>query len=537
MTISTTATSVTYTGNGGTTTWSYTFPIPALTDLVVQVTQISTGTTSTIASNLYTATGIGLASGGNVTYPLSGTPLSTDYRITISRVVPYVQSTDLTNQSALYADVIEAALDYLTMQTQQLAQSSETTMGLVADSYWDADGFPVSNLGAPVASSDAVRLTDLQTAQIAAGNVPAPGGSYSGKFLKALSSTTFGWTLPVAADISDSTSVGRSVLTAVDAAAARTAIGAASSAGTGTLVFIQGYSNTPPVSPSTNDKWAVAVAGTGAWSGHNTTVATWGGSSWTFATPDSGSTYVDQNTGRKFYYVSSAWLPDPADPAGRLIIGLSNVTPAGCILADGTAQSRTISLLLFQALVRSATITVTIASPGVVTWTAHALRVNDPVIFTTTGALPTGITAGTTYYVRTVVNANSFQISASAGGSVINTSGSQSGVHTGTSAPWGLGDGSTTFGIPNLGGYFIRGLDNSAGVDSNRVLGVSQADAFKDHTHTLGASSSASAVGAGANTAIWYTGSGRITGSPSSPNNGGTETRPKNQALVYYIRY
>lgn len=537
MTITTTATSVTYTGNGGTTTWSYSFPIPALTDLVVTVTQISTGTSNVISGTLYSATGVGGSSGGVVTYPLSGTPLSTDYRITIAREVPYIQDTDLTNQSALYADVIETALDYLTMQTQQLAQSATTTMGLVGGSYWNATSYPVSNLGAPVAESDAVRLTDLQSAQVAAGNVPAPGGSYSGKFLKATSASAFAWTLPVSTDISDSTSVGRSVLTAVDAAAARSAIGAASAAGTGTLVYIQGYSNTPPVSPATNDKWAVASAGTGAWSGHNTTVATWGGSSWTFATPDSGSTYVDVNTGRKFYYYSSAWLPDPADPAGRILDHMSNVTPAGYVLADGTALSRTTYLLLFQALVRSATITVTIASPGVVTWTAHNLRVNDPVIFTTTGALPTGITAGTTYYVKTVVNANSFQISASAGGSVINTTGSQSGVHTGTNAPWGVGDGSTTFGIPNLCGYFRRALDNSAGIDSNRVLGVSQADTIISHTHTLGASSSASAVGAGANTAIWYTGSGRITGAPSSPNNGGTETRPKNFAVPVYIRY
>lgn len=75
------------------------------------------------------------------------------------------------------------------------------------------------------------------------------------------------------------------------------------------------------------------------------------------------------------------------------------------------------------------TITVTIASPGVVSWTAHGLALNDPVIFKTTGALPTGIVAGTTYFVKTVVNANSFQISATAGGAVINTSGTQSGVH------------------------------------------------------------------------------------------------------------
>ena len=102
----------------------------------------------------------------------------------------------------------------------------------------------------------------------------------------------------------------------------------------------------------------------------------------------------------------------------------------GIAKADGTMAS-----LASLAPSVTATITVTIASPGVVTWTGHGLGVGAPVAFTTTGALPTGITAATTYYVKTVVDVNSFQIAATQGGTVINTSGSQSGVHTGTSTP------------------------------------------------------------------------------------------------------
>lgn len=80
----------------------------------------------------------------------------------------------------------------------------------------------------------------------------------------------------------------------------------------------------------------------------------------------------------------------------------------------------------------TATITVTIASPAVVTWTAHGFALRDPVIFSTTGALPTGLTAGTIYYVSNVVNANSFQLSTTQGGTSLNTSGTQSGTHTGS---------------------------------------------------------------------------------------------------------
>jgi hypothetical protein len=75
------------------------------------------------------------------------------------------------------------------------------------------------------------------------------------------------------------------------------------------------------------------------------------------------------------------------------------------------------------------TVTISIASPGVVSWTAHGLAADQPVSFTTTGALPTGLAPGTIYYARNVA-ANTFEVSATAGGSSINTSGTQSGVHT-----------------------------------------------------------------------------------------------------------
>lgn len=76
------------------------------------------------------------------------------------------------------------------------------------------------------------------------------------------------------------------------------------------------------------------------------------------------------------------------------------------------------------------TCTITIANPGVVSYTAHGLDVTDPVVFTTTANLPTGITAGTTYYVKTVLTADTFTIAATVGGTVITTTGTQSGVHT-----------------------------------------------------------------------------------------------------------
>lgn len=84
---------------------------------------------------------------------------------------------------------------------------------------------------------------------------------------------------------------------------------------------------------------------------------------------------------------------------------------------------------------QTSTVTITIASPAVVTWTANGLSADTPVVFSTTGSLPTGIVAGTTYYISPAgLGANSFEISATPKGPVINTSGTQSGTQTATVA-------------------------------------------------------------------------------------------------------
>lgn len=88
----------------------------------------------------------------------------------------------------------------------------------------------------------------------------------------------------------------------------------------------------------------------------------------------------------------------------------------------------------------SAVVTMTIASPCVVTWgvanRGHGLVAGSPIKFSTTGALPTGVTAGTQYYVQSAgLTETTFRISTTNGGSDVNTTGSQSGVHTGLAGP------------------------------------------------------------------------------------------------------
>lgn len=101
---------------------------------------------------------------------------------------------------------------------------------------------------------------------------------------------------------------------------------------------------------------------------------------------------------------------------------------------------------------------------------------------------------------------------------------------------------------PDLRGEFIRGWDNGAGIDSGRTLGSSQSSDNLSHTHTvtdLGhshsittyqyAASSSSYVGraSGGSAGTAYTNS--ATTGISINSDGGTESRPRNVALMYII--
>ena len=120
MTISTTQSTVTLQGNGSTTVWPYSFLIDDPTHAVVQLTDGSSGIVTTLGSTQYNISGIGNDNGGNVTYPTSGSAIPNGTSISISRVVPVLQNTSITNQGGFYPQVIEEALDYLTMAMQQV---------------------------------------------------------------------------------------------------------------------------------------------------------------------------------------------------------------------------------------------------------------------------------------------------------------------------------------------------------------------------------------------------------------------------------
>ena len=121
---------------------------------------------------------------------------------------------------------------------------------------------------------------------------------------------------------------------------------------------------------------------------------------------------------------------------------------------------------------------------------------------------------------------------------------------------FGSGDGSTTFNVPDLRGEFVRGWDDSRGVDSGRSFGSSQSKAtaapttpFTGSTNTVGDHSHSwgGIGGSGGNNAAFGSGYGvtsNTTGGAGSHShsvtvNGGgdAETRPRNVALLACIKY
>lgn len=109
---------------------------------------------------------------------------------------------------------------------------------------------------------------------------------------------------------------------------------------------------------------------------------------------------------------------------------------------------------------------------------------------------------------------------------------------------FGAEDGGTTFNLPDLRGNFIRGWGDNGGVDSGRVFGSFQTGSVESHTHAPPVGLSAPWLGnslGGGDGSI--DGSAHVTPADRNPISGntqaygGTETRPRNVALLACIKF
>jgi phage-related tail fiber protein len=108
-------------------------------------------------------------------------------------------------------------------------------------------------------------------------------------------------------------------------------------------------------------------------------------------------------------------------------------------------------------------------------------------------------------------------------------------LFTAIGTTFGVGDGSTTFNVPDGRGEFFRGWDDGRGVDSGRAFGSTQTDVIKNHTHTLNAAICDdggvvyNVSGGGRGSAVYATG--------NNSSGSSVETRPRNLALLACIKF
>ena len=120
-------------------------------------------------------------------------------------------------------------------------------------------------------------------------------------------------------------------------------------------------------------------------------------------------------------------------------------------------------------------------------------------------------------------------------------------LFTAVATTFGVGDGSTTFNVPDLRGEFMRGWDDSRGIDGSRVFGSAQSDDNKSHGHayTLCSDNSGASGTSGGfitrNIGISYVGPATGTRSTAAGRqigiSGGSEARPRNLAMLACIKY
>lgn len=101
---------------------------------------------------------------------------------------------------------------------------------------------------------------------------------------------------------------------------------------------------------------------------------------------------------------------------------------------------------------------------------------------------------------------------------------------------FGSGDGSTTFNVPDLRGEFARGWDDGRGIDSGRTFGSAQAQAIQSHNHLINAITATDNINQGAFSKSFNYLDPESPGTESTSSTGGTETRPRNIALLACIK-
>lgn len=515
-----------YTGNGTNKSFAYGFKISDEDELKVIMTTVATAVETVLSSSTYTVSGVDNDAGGAVTYPATGSAITSDYTITIIGNTEISQDVDISNSGDFYPSVHEAVFDKLTAICQQQQEELDRCVKLTASSTVDPDDY-LTNIQTYTSTASAAAST--ATAAAAAAGTSETNAAASA--LAASTSETNAAASALAAQVAEIDWKGNwsaGTYYARDAVAhngsswivkASVASTTQEPSGTATdwdTLALRGNDGTgsgdvsSSVSSSVNNEIVVFDSTTGKlvkrantisgiaklssgvvsaategtdYSGGTSALATGILKSTTgtgdlaiaekgtdYAGVDLAQTYTKAQRGAVTTLSYASTITADFSAANNYTTTLTGNATLGCptnVVAgqDGairviqdTTGSRTLAyawcwafaggtaptlstaagtrddLYYSVKLYKTSTVTITIASPGVVSWTAHGLVTGQKVQLTTTGALPTGLTASTTYYVINTGAADTLRLATSlanaVAGTAINTSGSQSGTHT-----------------------------------------------------------------------------------------------------------
>jgi|TARA_R100000479_G_scaffold169171_1_gene110692 hypothetical protein len=184
MTVSTTTIKNSYSGNGSTTAFSYTFKVFASSEVKVIVRTDSTGAESVRAegsgSTNYAVTGVGEAGGGTVTFvtaPASGET------VVILRDTALTQATDYQPADPFPAESHEDALDKLTHITQEIQEELDRsfkvsrTNAITTPEFVDSASTRASKLLGFSSDGNTLQATTGRVSTVSVSNVAVSGGA------------------------------------------------------------------------------------------------------------------------------------------------------------------------------------------------------------------------------------------------------------------------------------------------------------------------------------------------------------------------
>ena len=238
-------------------------------------------------------------------------------------------------------------------------------------------------------------------------------------------------------------------------------------------------------------------------------------------------------TGAGAHGLTTAVVITPAINTGVYVTwtggsGVSGVYPVTAIDTDTTGTKLTINLPYV-----SATVTGTVGDsgiPGVINWTSHGRSVGQAIRFT--GTPPSPLATGTNYYISSVLDANRFTVSSSAGGAPLEftTAGSSP-----TCILWyGSAAVVAATNAITLASFTVEGgtLTTSGNMECNALFSMTSSANAKRLIMTYGGSalfdsgagSYTSVTGVNVNKIAWARGSGTVVTSAATATGHGTTT-------------